>query len=126
MRWEVLGDDVVGLDSSAGVVHRLTDHSAVVARHLLTGESHPYDSEEFDYIVSALLEENLVVTDDVSLMSRRDLFRVGAAAALGVSILMLPTAAAAASGGGGTQTSPSAVPAPDASAGSDYVIVSWS
>ena len=125
IRWEVLGDDVVGLDAGAGVVHRLSDHSAVVARHLLTGESHPYNEEEYDFIVANLLEEHVVETEDAALLSRRSLFRMGAGAAIGISLLALPTAAMAASEIGGGTIGGTSYPAVGAQPGDNFVTTNF-
>lgn len=123
MRWEILGDEIVGLEPSAGVVYRLTGHNAAIARHLLNREPHAYTTEEEEFIVESLVQCGLMETIDEGI-SRRSVFRVGTAAVLGLTILSLPNAAAAASTGNGTSgsTQPSAI----VQSGPDYLVVSIS
>lgn len=106
-RWDVLGTDVVALDARGGRVFRLAGPSAAVAGWFLNGTDHGLSAAEFAETVEALMAEGLVsdgALGDVLVGSRDAMTRrrvIGAAAALGISVLLLPTAAAAASGDGG-------------------------
>lgn len=122
-RWETLGDDVVCLDMSRNLVHRLSGPSAVVARHLMTGADHGFARSDFDLILTSFAEEGLLA-DNSAGMGRRDVIKLGIAGTIGLTTLMLPSAAAAASGSG-TSTGSSTVTNFSGAPGDAYFTFTW-
>lgn len=110
VRWEIVGDDVLGLETSGGLVHRLTGEPAAVARALLAHPGRPVPEHLLE--AAADLERAGLLVPGDQRIPRRRMLAAGAAvfAAAGITTVVLPEAAAAASVAG--ESTPTTAPPP--------------
>jgi hypothetical protein len=99
IRLESTGDAVLALDAARGGVHRLTGPSAEVLRTVAAADAPLALPAEQAAVAEVLEAEGLLVAARPAgrEISRRSALTAGAAAAIGLTTLMLPAAAVAAS-----------------------------
>ena len=101
LRVESVNDELLVLDTTSGLVHRLTGQARDLVE--LTRAAGSTTVTETDEVALALVRSGILVIEGAP-MSRRAVLGLGSG--LGIVTLALPSAAAAASGGPGTTTPP--------------------